>query len=88
MNLVGRGISIDLLCPLCLSYQETSLHFFKHCSHTFRLWETIPGLPTVCANEDFVAGFLRLLKGRMRGSFVIVWRFVGLYGIAGMWYME
>lgn len=51
--LLGRGVMIDVECPLCHSHPETPLHLFRQCIHTSAFWDNILDVPVPAQDECF-----------------------------------
>nr|GMD63235.1 ribonuclease H [Ipomoea batatas] len=52
MILLGRGVMIDVECPLCHSHPETPLHLFRQCIQTSAFWDNILDVPERCCLES------------------------------------
>nr|GME20951.1 uncharacterized protein LOC109186206 [Ipomoea batatas] len=63
-SLAGRGVNIDISCPLCNTRPESALHLFRQCVHTTSLWDSFQGLPPLLGLDNFAAWFSKLVDGK------------------------
>ncbi|XP_039022010.1 uncharacterized protein LOC120154283 [Hibiscus syriacus] len=74
-RLQRMGISIDSVCVICNSLQETRNHLFSKCSIAACLWNSILNLngmnPTNLAWEETVATAINSWKGKSLLTFIL-----------------